>query len=141
MVSGDGEVDDAFAMTEPALPNFEAHGLPTIAARRGDHRILAEGRTNAQSVPNADTPVRLVSCLDSEAGGDRAERVRGPNIPIVRSEYQDFAGRQLLHRGHDIRFGAKEGSSDLGSLGNAARLCGLSEDVEADLSSELLDVG
>jgi len=86
MVGGHGEMDDALAMRELALPNFEAHGLPAIAARCGDNRIPAERRTNAQSVPNADTPIRLVPGLDPEAGGDGAERVRGPDIPIIRSE-------------------------------------------------------
>src|SRR5712692_1976592 len=99
VVRRNGEMNDPFAVHGDAIPNFEPDSVAAITARCSDHGVFSERGANAQRVPDADAPVGLAPCLDSEARWYGAERVRCPDVAIVWGKNQYLACSKVLHLG------------------------------------------
>ena len=90
LVSGHRKMNDSFPTGDVAVSNFQLHRIATVSARRIDYSVLVKGRSDAQRVPDAYSPIVFASSLNSETGRNRTKRICGPNTAVIRSEDEDF---------------------------------------------------
>ena len=138
MVRGDGKMDDPITARHAILSDLERHRIAAIAARSGDERIGAERGRNAQRVPNADPPVRLVRRFDAEARRHCTEWIRGPDIAVVRRQNEYFARRQVSDGLQDLHQRTAKRLGNLRRLRHASGVGRLTKYVQAYVSREVV---
>ncbi len=136
MVRGDGEMNDPFTAGQLSPRDLHRHRCAAIAATGADYRIGSECGHDPERIPDANAPVSQAPGDHLEGGGDGTERVRRPDVPVIRGQDQNPARRQLPERLLDLLLRTAQGSSDLRWLRHASRLRGLSENVKPYFASE-----
>lgn len=91
------EVDQAFGPRELAIRDVQLQELAAIAAW-GDHCgiLRAQRRDDSQRVPRTDPPITLALDFNAKSRRDRAERIRGPDVPVVRRQDEGLGRGQAL---------------------------------------------
>ena len=130
----DGEVNYAFASRQFAVSGFENHWLAAIAAECLDYGVLSERGRNAQSIPDADTPISVSIRFHAKTRRHSTKRVCGPNVAVIRRQNQHLAGGKMPESLVDVLQLALQRLGNLRCLGNPARAGCLPKHIEPHIA-------